>query len=333
MGGNASSSSGNFFLGSSGRRAKRDESSAVNSANQSTIDLSWTDHFIGTTVALLLDPDGDPLSPAEQRAYILHTLELVRAAASLSARRSPVTATGYKQRGRECLLPLGCISAEYSPLVTKRVMFGCVATACLRLATAPLDMHATDRTWRLAGIAMERVTQGRMRKVQVRLQRRACHGRRTHTSILCKMSVSRLLQQTLADFRVCRAASQQLHRARTFSFPMRRLLLLPALIAENSPIFWLRLKVGAQHWCFTNSRQMLIASTLLTHCDKPPSSVYQTCIFVVAVVVIIFLNMRIPMHLLFSSQSTPLHCSASYGRFEICHLLLQCNASVEAKDK
>jgi hypothetical protein len=134
----------------------------------------------------LLAPDGDPLSPAEQRAHILRALELVRSAASLSARRSPVTATGNRQHGRESLPPLGCISAEYSPLVPARVMFGFVAKACLRLATAPFDMHATDRTCRWAGIAMERVTQGRMRKVQVRLQRRVHHiARCTHTSILC----------------------------------------------------------------------------------------------------------------------------------------------------
>jgi hypothetical protein len=34
--------------------------------------------------------------------------------------------------------------------------------------------------------------------------------------------------------------------------------------------------------------------------------------------------------LLFLSQQTPLHLSAMEGRLEICRLLLQCNADVEA---
>ena len=36
--------------------------------------------------------------------------------------------------------------------------------------------------------------------------------------------------------------------------------------------------------------------------------------------------------LLFFSQWTPLHKSACYGHLEICRLLLQCNADIEAKD-
>ena len=36
--------------------------------------------------------------------------------------------------------------------------------------------------------------------------------------------------------------------------------------------------------------------------------------------------------LLYFSQQTPLHYSARWGHFEVCHLLLQCNADVEAKD-
>jgi hypothetical protein len=53
-------------------------------------------------------------------------------------------------------------------------MLPCVAFACQRLATAPADMHMAHMSWRSAEVVMERVTRGRVKKVQVRLQRRAC---------------------------------------------------------------------------------------------------------------------------------------------------------------
>jgi hypothetical protein len=37
--------------------------------------------------------------------------------------------------------------------------------------------------------------------------------------------------------------------------------------------------------------------------------------------------------LLFFSQQTPLHLSAEKGHLEVCRLLLQCNADVEAKNE
>ena len=49
----------------------------------------------------------------------------------------------------------------------------CVAFACQRLATAPADMHMAHMSWSWAEMVMERVTRGRVKKVQVRLQRRA----------------------------------------------------------------------------------------------------------------------------------------------------------------
>jgi hypothetical protein len=53
-------------------------------------------------------------------------------------------------------------------------IFPCVAFACQRLATAPADMHMAHMSWSWAEVVMERVTRGRVRRVQVRLQRRAC---------------------------------------------------------------------------------------------------------------------------------------------------------------
>jgi hypothetical protein len=77
--------------------------------------------------------------------------------------------------GRETLPPLGFLSAEHSPSVPVRFMFSFVATACKRLATAPADTcvtYSTTMCW--SECVMERVMRGRVRKVQVRLQRRAC---------------------------------------------------------------------------------------------------------------------------------------------------------------
>jgi hypothetical protein len=54
---------------------------------------------------------------------------------------------------------------------------------------------------------------------------------------------------------------------------------------------------------------------------------------------LVFIDIRHPkLHfrplipLLFIRESTPLHLSALHGRLETCHLLLQCNANLEAKD-
>jgi len=125
--------------------------------------LLCTDHMIGKNVTLWLGADGNPLSPAEQHAQVKRPLELVKAAVWFFAQRSPV----YKRPRQPPLTPFGFIFAEYSPLVPVRIMFGCVATACQRLATAPAEMQVATRTaWRWATGVMDRVTQGRVRNVQ-----------------------------------------------------------------------------------------------------------------------------------------------------------------------
>ena len=60
---------------------------------------------------------------------------------------------------------------QFSPCVPVRIMFGWVATACRRLATAPAGMNVMYRTTGrcLAAWMMERVTRGRVRRVQVGL--------------------------------------------------------------------------------------------------------------------------------------------------------------------
>ena len=77
-------------------------------------------------------------------------------------------------RRQQALLPHGCVVAECSPCGRVRLMLPCVAFACRRLVTAPADTHMAHMSWSWAEMVMERVTRGRVKKVQVRLQRRAC---------------------------------------------------------------------------------------------------------------------------------------------------------------
>ncbi len=64
---------------------------------------------------------------------------------------------------------------EFSPCVAVRDMSGCLATACRRLASAIAGVYVMYRTTgRWAAWIMELVMRGRVKKVQVLLQRRAC---------------------------------------------------------------------------------------------------------------------------------------------------------------
>ena len=132
--------------------------------------FSFSDHFTGNTVSLLQIP----LLPNHQRALpqIKCPLELVKTSAMFFAQRSP---TIGNKRPRQPLPPLNFMSVDYHACVIQRVMFGCVAIACQRLATTPGNVAVNSRTtWRLAELVMERVTRGRVSRVQVRLQRCSC---------------------------------------------------------------------------------------------------------------------------------------------------------------
>ena len=133
--------------------------------------LVFRDCLTGRRVSLALVADGKLLSPAQLRAQIMHPLELIKAAAWFFALQS----SGMKRHREEPPPPLGHMLTEFSPYVPVRVMCGCVVTACRRLATAPAGVDVISRTTgRWAAWIMERVTWGRVRRVQVRLQRRAC---------------------------------------------------------------------------------------------------------------------------------------------------------------
>jgi hypothetical protein len=97
----------------------------------------------------------------------------MKTAAWFFTQRSP----GIKRHREEAPPPLsvGLMLTEFSPCVPVRLMFGCVVIACRRLATAPAGMHEFSKTMgRWVGWILERVTRGRVRRVQVQLLRRAC---------------------------------------------------------------------------------------------------------------------------------------------------------------
>ena len=125
--------------------------------------LSFPDCLNGRTVLLAIVADGKLQTPAQLRAQIMRVLELIKRQKWFFAHH----------RRQPALPPLASVVAEYAPCERVRLIFPCVAFACQRLATAPAGMcviYMTTRRW--AGWIMQRVTRGRIRKVQVMLQRR-----------------------------------------------------------------------------------------------------------------------------------------------------------------
>ena len=138
-------------------------------------------------------------------------------------------------------LPTGYMLTQFSPCVPVRVMCGCVATACRRLATAPAGVHVMYRTTgRWAGWIMERVTRGRVKKVQVLLQRRACCAVRCacRASACVRCMFDACCRKRLLVLR-CVAAHRSGCIKRDAAFILAcRLLLPPELQADAT--FWSR---------------------------------------------------------------------------------------------
>ena len=131
--------------------------------------LVFPDHLTGRLV--IVAPGGILPSSKQLRAQIKRPLELIKHHKWFFALQSP----GMKRHLEDPPPPLDYMLTEFLPCVPVRVMCGCVATACRRLTTAPAGMYVFCRTtWRWAGWIMERVMRGRVRRVQVRLQRSAC---------------------------------------------------------------------------------------------------------------------------------------------------------------
>jgi hypothetical protein len=127
----------------------------------SSAPLSFPDRLTGR---LVIVADGKLQSPKELRVQIMHPLKSINCHKCFFAH--------YCRQ--QALPPFGSVVAECSPCGRVRLMFPCVAFACRRLVIAPADMHIAQMSWHWAEVVMERVTRGRVKKVQVLLQRRAC---------------------------------------------------------------------------------------------------------------------------------------------------------------
>ena len=131
------------------------------------LSLTFTDSFLGRCRRLALDTTGNPLPPPEQIAQIKMPLNILKAAEWFFA--APRRLTGGKRHREVSSAPLCHMLVQFSPCVPLRVMFGFVATSCHRITTAPAGMNVISRTkGRWAAWIFERVTRGRVKRVQVR---------------------------------------------------------------------------------------------------------------------------------------------------------------------
>ena len=206
--------------------------------------LSFPDRLTRRRVSLALIAHGNLLSPAQLRARIKRPLELIKSEAQFFAQRSP----RFKLCRQEALLHLASIFAKYRPRGRVPRMFRCVAFACQRLATAPVDMHMTYSVWSWAEVVMDRVTRGRVRRVQVRLQRRACCAVRSAARAsafvfdVCCSKRWMVFRLFFLHYSSC------IKRAAAFILLVCRLLLPPALQADAT--LWSRQRTETAFRCF-----------------------------------------------------------------------------------
>jgi hypothetical protein len=157
--------------------------------------------------------------------------------------------------------PLDYMLTEFSPCVPVRVMCGCVATACRRLATAPAGVRMARMSWSWAEMVMERVTRGRVKKVQVPLQRRACCAVRCACrASACVCCVFDACCRKRGLVLRCLAAHRSgcIKHAAVFIL-VCRLLLPPALQVDAT--FGSRQKTQTAFRCFAMELLMLMPST------------------------------------------------------------------------
>ncbi len=197
---------------------------ASSSSDESSNVLSFRDCLAGRRVSLALVSDGILQSPKELYAHIMDPLKLIKRHKWFFAHH----------RRQQAMPPLDCVVAECSPCGRVRLMLRCVAFACQRLATAPAGMHMTFMSWSYTQLVMERVTRGHVKRVQVRLQRRACCAVRcacrASACVCCVFDVCCrnrwLVLRCVASHR-----SGRIKRAAAFIL-VCRLLLPPALQAD-----------------------------------------------------------------------------------------------------
>jgi hypothetical protein len=198
---------------------------ASSSSDESPYVLVFPDCLNGGTVILYLVPDSILQTPKQLRAHIMRPLEFIKCHKWFFAHH----------RRQQALPPLGRVVAECGRV---RLMLRCVAFACQRLTTAPADMPMAHMSWSWAEMVMERVTRGRVKKVQVRLQRRSC------CAVRCACRASACVR-CVFETRVCcrerwlvlRCVAAQcsgcIKRAAAFILVLR-LLLPPALQAATT---------------------------------------------------------------------------------------------------
>ncbi len=215
-------------------------SSSSSDDDESSNVIAFPDCLNGGTVFLALAPDGTLQPPKQLRAQIMGPLKLFK-------RWKWFFAHHRRQPG---LPPLGCVVAECSPCGRVRLMLCCVAFACQRLATAPADTHMAHMSWSWAEMVMERVTRGRVKKVQVLLQQRVCCAVRCAcgTSACVRCVFDACCRKRWLVLR-CVAAHRSgcIKRAAAFIL-ICRLLLPPALQANTT--FWTRQETETAFWCF-----------------------------------------------------------------------------------
>ena len=216
-------------------------SSSSSSSDVSPNVLAFPDCLNGGTVFLALVPDGILQPPTKLRRQIMGgPLKLFQHHKWFFAHH----------RRQPALPPLGCVVAECSPCGRVRLMLPCVAFACQRLVTAPADTHMAHMSWSWAEMVMERVTRGRVKKVQVLLQRRACCAVRCacRASACVRCVFDACCRKRWLVLR-CVAAHRSgcIKRAAAFIL-VCRLLLPPALQADAA--FWSRQKTETAFRCF-----------------------------------------------------------------------------------
>ena len=120
-----------------------------------------------------------------------------------------------------------------------------VAIACLRLATAPADTHMAHMSWRWAEVVMERVTRGRVKRVQVRLQRRArCAVRCACRASACVRCVFDACCRKRWLVLRCVAAHHSVCIKRAAAF------ILVCRLLHADVVFWNRQKMETAFRCF-----------------------------------------------------------------------------------
>jgi hypothetical protein len=213
----------------------------ASSPTMSSPPLAFHNHLTRRRVLILIAPHGGKLlSPEELREPITRPLQFFTLQKCFFAHH----------RRQQALLSLNCVVAECSPCGRVRLMLPCVAFACQRLANAPADTHMSNGTWRWAELVMERVTWGRVNKVQVLLQRRACCTVRCacRASACVRCVFDACCRKRWLVLR-CVAAHRSgcINRAAAFIL-VCRLLLPPAL--QGKTTFWTRQMTETALRCF-----------------------------------------------------------------------------------